>query len=90
MLKLTKFGVALALGLVLSLALLTTSSFAQSANPTTIQATQTTAVTAWGGWGHRGWGGRGWGFHRFGGWGGNWGGGWGGGWGGWGGWNNCW
>jgi hypothetical protein len=82
MLKLTKCSVALALGLVLSLALLTTSSFAQSAYHTTNQVTQTTARTAWGGWGWGGWGWGGWGwgypmYRMY------------GGWGGWGGWGGC-
>lgn len=64
--KLGKFIVALALGLMMSLALLTTS-FAQSAHHQTASTTAHTAVASsarWGGWGWGwgGWGGCGWGW----------------------------
>lgn len=69
--KLGKFIVALALGLMMSLALLTTS-FAQSANyqATGITAHRAVATTArWGGWGWNGWGWNSWGWGGWGGWG---------------------
>lgn len=78
--KLGKFVVALALCLMMSLALFTTS-FAQSANHQVASNTAHTAVATTARWGGGwGWGGGGWG----------WGGGWGGGWGWGGGCCSCW
>ncbi|HEY1348295.1 MAG TPA: hypothetical protein VGF67_01560 [Ktedonobacteraceae bacterium] len=78
--KLGKFIVALALGLMMSLALLTTS-FAQSAHPQAAHIpahTATAAAATWGGCGGWGWGGcGGWGWGGCGGW-------------GWGGCGGCW
>lgn len=51
--KIGKFTVALALGLFMSLALLTTGSFAQSAHSHVASTPAHTTVAHWGGW----WGG---------------------------------
>lgn len=76
MLKVGKFAIAAILCLVLTMVLLTTGAFAQSANHAAVVQAAHTAVSAhaswwWGGWGWRfpfwGWGG-------WGGWGGWWGG----------------
>jgi hypothetical protein len=82
MLNFGKFLAALVLGLMLSLALLLTSSFAHTTKQSTatqVAAAHTQVITHGTRWGGYGWGGYGWGWSSWGGccdWGCDWGGGW--------------